>query len=493
MSLPSSRKRSVKDYFEEISSFDLYYQLTYMSATSAAGVSRGRVFQLARQLPCPPAKYFKQIDQVAVNMRYNYPVAVRLVGEHAATEEVRTFLFRLSDALRSGEPLPAFLAREARVQAENYTNDYERRLESLKKWNDAYAAIMVSAALIVIMNMVSTTIYNLGMGVMAGMVMMAVGGTFALAWVIFRASPQEEMSVPLALGSKEQKLCRQLFFILAPVSVLIGVVLTLLKVEQGLILMAASLPLFPIGIASSRVDSKTSRKDGEISAFLRSLGGTATSRGTTLKEALSSMKTDSFPALQSDVRMLDLRLKAFGKPALCWRTFGVETGSKLVQQATGIFAEAVGLGGDPEKAGEFTSTFAMKTAMLRAKRRGVSATFSWLVITMQSVLSGLMVFLLGILNQFSIRLAEAMSSSGGSEQAMGAMGLRGMFAFNAPQMQFLETITVGMIIMLALINAFAIVASEGSHLLKMTLYLAILVLLSGILILIGPPLVRLVI
>lgn len=135
----------------------------------------------------------------------------------------------------------------------------------------------------------------------------------------------------------------------------------------------------------------------------------------------------------------------------------------------------------------------MKTAMLRAKRRGVSATFSWLVITMQSVLSGLMVFLLGILNQFSIRLAEAMSSSGGSEQAMGAMGLRGMFAFNAPQMQFLETITVGMIIMLALINAFAIVASEGSHLLKMTLYLAILVLLSGILILIGPPLVRLVI
>jgi archaellum biogenesis protein FlaJ (TadC family) len=49
-----------------------------------------------------------------------------------------------------------------------------------------------------------------------------------------------------------------------------------------------------------------------------------------------------------------------------------------------------------------------------------------------------------------------------------------------------------MIVMLALINAFAIVASEGSHLLKMNLYLSVLLLISGILLLIGPSLVKLV-
>ncbi len=492
-SSPSSRKRSVKAYFEEISSFDLYYLLTYMSATAAAGITRGRVFQLARQLPCSPSHYFKQIDQLATNLRYNYPDAVRLAGEHAPTEDVRTFLLRLSDALRSGEPLPGFLAREAEVQGENYFNDYERRLESLKKWNDAYTAISVSAALIVIMNMVSTTIYNLGVGVMATMVMMAVGVTLALAWVIFRASPQEVMNVPLAQGSKEQRLSRKLFLLLGPMAAIACVALYLLKVPNGWIMIVASAVLFPIGVVVGLAEGKTDKKDDEISAFLRSVGGTATSRGTTLKEALASMKIDSFPTLQPDIRMLDLRLKAFGKPGLCWQTFATETGSKLAQQATGIFTEAVGLGGDPETAGELTSTFAMKTAMLRAKRRGVAETFSWLIIVMHGVMAALMVFLLGILNQFSIRLTEAMTSMGGSDQAMGAMGLQNMFAFNAPQMQFLEQVTVGMVTMLALANAFAVVASQGAHLLKITLYLSVLLLLSGILILIGPSLVKLVI
>ena len=38
----SSQKRSVKSYFEEITAFDLFYQLIHMSATSASGISRAR-------------------------------------------------------------------------------------------------------------------------------------------------------------------------------------------------------------------------------------------------------------------------------------------------------------------------------------------------------------------------------------------------------------------------------------------------------------------
>src|SRR3972149_6167358 len=140
-SLASSRKRTVKSYFEEVSAFEIFYQLAYMSATSAAGISRARVFQLAPQLPTIPARYFKKIHEVAENMRYNYPDAVRMVGEQVPADDIKTFLLRLSDALRSGEPLAGFLTREAGVQGEHYANDYTRRLESLKKWNDAYTAI----------------------------------------------------------------------------------------------------------------------------------------------------------------------------------------------------------------------------------------------------------------------------------------------------------------------------------------------------------------
>jgi len=487
----SSPKRSVKSYFEEITAFDLFYQLVHLSAMAAAGIPRARVFQLARELPCPPSQYFKSIHEVTENLRYNYPDAVRMVGERASSEDIKTFLLRLSDALRSGEELPGFLSREAIVQGDHYENDYETKLASLQKWTDAYTAVSVSAVLIVIMNMIMTMIYNVGTGMMGIMVMTAALAAFGVAWVMFRTAP-EAVAVSLSQGTKEQRLSRKLFLLLGPASVVVSAALLVVGIPTGWVCMVVGVLIFPIGWVSSLADAKVSKKDSEISPFLRSLGGTATSRGTTLKEALLSMKKDSFPTLHADIRMLVLRLSSFVSPNLCWRKFATETGSKLAEQSMGIFIEAVGLGGDPEKTGALTSMFAMKTTMLREKRRAVAATFSWLILILHVVMAGLTVFLLGILNQFAVQLNEAMSALGEGSDAMGAMGLKNMFSFNQPQLDFLAVITVGMIVLLALVNSFAIVAAEGSHLIKMTFYLSILLFASGILLLIGPSLVHLV-
>ncbi len=487
----SSPKRTVKSYFEEISPFDLYHQLIYMSATSAAGVSRARVFELARSLPNPSAQYFKKIHEVAENLRYNYPDAVRLVGEKAKSEDVRTFLLRFSDALRSGEPLPGFLAREADIQGQNYGNDYLRRIESLKKWTDAYASVAVSVSLIVIINMVMTMIYNVGPGMMAGLIFVAVSAAFGVAWVLFRASPQEDKSVPLAIGSKEQRRSRKWLLLTLPVLAGLYGVCTFLKVNPAWSLIAGGILFLPVGWVAQRADTRVSANDTEISAFLRSIGGTATSRGTTIKEALAAIRLDSFPALQPDIRLLDLRLKSYGNPLLCWRTFGFDTGSKLADQSIGIFYEAVNLGGDPERVGNLTSEFAMKTAMLRAQRRGVAATFAWLTIIMHTIMAGLMIFLLGILGQFALRLNAAMSGlQQGGSSSPASLGLGNMFSFSTAQVTFLSDITVMLLVVLAVVNAFAVVASEGAHLIKITWYLGILLICSGVCFLIVPPLVK---
>jgi flagellar protein FlaJ len=474
-----------------ISGFDIFYQLTYMSATASAGISRDRVFALARQLPIPPARCFSEINDLVENMRYSYPDACRMVAEGVKSEEVKTFLLRFSDALRSGEPLAAFLAREAEVQGKNYANEYERNLESLKRWNDGYTAVTVSVALIVIINMVSTMIYDLGTATMIGMVMTAAATGVTVAWVLYRSAPQEVKHGSLAKGTKEQRLSLRLFRILAPVAVIACLGLTLLGVNWGWVMIAASLFLAPIGIASLLADRKIDKKDAEVSAFFRSLGGTATSRGTTLGDALTSIEIGSFPMLEPDIRRLSLRLNAIGNPELCWRMFGIETGSRLVDQTTNVFYEATNLGGDPERAGVLCSLFSMRTAMLRANRMGIAATFSWLTVVMHTVLAALMVFLLEIINQFVRLMAEAMEPLEQGEAAMESLALD-MFAFGTPRLQFLEQITVGMILMLALTNAFATIASEGSLLLKIFFYLSILLFLSGVCFLVVPSTVSLV-
>jgi flagellar protein FlaJ len=488
----SLQKHIAKAFSEGISSFDLFYQLMYMSATAAAGIGRNRVFRLARELPNPAAQYFRAIHELVEDMRFNYPDACRVIGEQVDSENTKNFLLRFSDALRSGEPLAAFLTREAKVQGENYTNEYERNLESLKKWNDGYTAITVSSALIVIINMVSTMIYDVGTATMMMMTMTAAAAAFGVAWVLGRAAPQEVKSIPLAEGSQEQRLARKLFRILAPGTVMACLVLVLLKVEEGWIMILASFLLIPIGVVSLVAENKVDKKDIEISAFLRSIGGTATSRGTTLKDALVHMKIDSFPTLEVDIQRLSRRLRAFVKPVLCWQTFGNETGSKLIAQATGIFFEAVNLGGDPEQAGLLSSLFAMTTTMLRAKRTATAATFTWLIVAMHGILAALMFFLLGIIGQFVATIENAMATLEMSEQSMQTLSMEAL-AFSLPEVSFLEQMTIGMIVLLALINAFAAVSSEGSHLLKIFFYLPILLFLSGVSCLFAPSLAQLVI
>lgn len=487
-SFKSFQKRTGKIFSEDISSFDLFYQLTYMSATSAAGISRNRIFQLARDLSNPAAQHFQRINELTENLRYSYPDACRMVGENVDSETTKNFLLRLSDALRSGEPLSPYLSREAKIQGEGYSGEYERKLESLQKWNDGYVAVIVSVALVVIINIVSTMIYDLGTSTMLAMMMVAAVSGLGVAWVISRAAPQEVKNVPLAEGCKEQHLARRLFQIFVPLTVIASLALILLGVDIGWIMITASLLLAPIGVASSIADKTISKKSEEISAFLRSIGGTATSRGTTLKNALNHIKIDSFPTLEPDINRLTLRLNAFGKPALCWKMFGTETGSKLIEQTVDMFFETVNLGGDPEQAGILSSEFAMTTTMLRARRIGVTATFTWLTIVMHTVLAALMVFLLAIIQQFANLLHDAMAGIQQGEEAMQSMAT-GIMVFNLPQIPLLRAMTMGMVIMIAAINAFAMVSSEGSHLIKMCSHLSVLLFLSGVSFIVVPPIV----
>ena len=55
-----------------------------------------------------------------------------------------------------------FLARETEIQLEQYSRKYERDLESLRKWTDAYVALMVSVTLVVVVSLVSMMIYSVG-------------------------------------------------------------------------------------------------------------------------------------------------------------------------------------------------------------------------------------------------------------------------------------------------------------------------------------------
>ncbi|HVO41236.1 MAG TPA: hypothetical protein VMT34_01375, partial [Aggregatilineales bacterium] len=98
-------KQNDRNSFKRVSPFDLFYQLTYMSAMAASGISRSKTFEIAAQASSRAATYFVAINTLVEEFRLDYPEACRRIGLKAKSDNMKSFLLRFSDALRSGEPL----------------------------------------------------------------------------------------------------------------------------------------------------------------------------------------------------------------------------------------------------------------------------------------------------------------------------------------------------------------------------------------------------
>lgn len=482
------RKPANKTSYKIVPPFDMFYQLTYMSAMAAAGITRAKTFELAAKTNSSVSVYFIAINRLVDEFRYDYPDACRIIGLKAPSENMRSFLLRLSDALRSGEPLADYLDREAHIQAEDYENTYERNLEALKQWTNAFTSIVISVALIVIIQVITSMIYSSDLNVMMSLVSTGIIIAGFGAWIIWRSAPQENMIVNPAEGSPEQRLALRLIRVLGPVAMASVALLNLMKVDVGPILILVAVLLLPVGVISIISDKKTTKKDDEFSTFLRSTGGMATSTGTTLNEALGKIDLTSFPTLEPDIQRLLTRLKARLDPAICWQSFGLESGSRLINEVTAIFFSAIQIGGEPERVGYLCSIFAAKTSQLRAKRRLAASTFAGLTTVMQAVVAGLMVFVLSIVVNFAELVKTLMPTSEAAENGQSSLNM-GMANFSPEELAFLGNITGVMVITLAVVGAAAIILGAGGYRLKVAFYLALTLFISGICYIVVPPLV----
>jgi len=487
----SSPKHGDKNSFKPVTAYDMFYQLTYMSAMASAGISRSKTFEIAAQSKCSASPYFEAVNTLVDEFRYDYPDACRIIGVKAKSENIRSFLLRMSDALRSGEPLNDFLAREADVQGDDYRNEYERNLENLKQWTNAFSSITISVGLIIIIQMITSMIYStslttIGALVLAGGMMAGFG-----AWIIYRSAPREIINGVASTGSPEQRRALRLFKLIFPITVAAAALLYLLTGSVGIALIVSAACLLPIGIASMISDRKLNHKDIEFSTLLRSTGGMATSSGTTLKQALTKIDLSSFPALERDIERLSTRLMARVDPDICWKQFGIESGSRLIHEVVDIFYGAVKIGGDPERVGYLCSLFVAKATQLRAKRRLVSGTFSALATVMDAMVAGLMVFVLSIINNFAamvVKMQANQATTNAMQQAPVNMSL-GLAQFAPGDLAFLAAVTAVMVIAVSVASSAAVIFCDGGFKLKIFLYLALAIFIAGVSFVLVPPLV----
>jgi flagellar protein FlaJ len=470
---------------------DLFCQLAYMSSLATSRLPRNLLFDYAAKLPYTSSRYFTEVNFMAKRLNYDYSEACRMVGERTKETEPKALLLRMSGSLSSGETESEFLQREAYVLGEKYGEDYERRVDALKRWTDTYVALILSAALIVVISVVSMLIFPQSPTMIALLTWIMLISTGLGVWIMYRAAPKETKTHKLENTSRLQTLAQSLFkFVALPACALILALSFLMKLELGLVTILLSLAIAPVGFLAYWNDKQIDKIDNDISSFIRSLGGVAKAIGSTITEALGRMDQNAMGALKPAVRNLDNTLKFGISPELCWRKFVEDTGSEQVNRTVRIFWDGIACGGDPGKVSGQASMFALKVSLLRAKRSMVAGGFSYLCLAMQAVLSLLMIGIYNILFGFSTAVASMAPAGQEGMEALSQLPAFAFFSQGNSQLPVLNLMVTSMVLMLTAVNALAVKVVEGGSNLKILYYLGITLMITGLCLTFVPGIVQ---
>ncbi len=482
---------------------DIIYMVTYMNSIATANISRDEIFRKVserEEFVC--SRYMKEVYLLATNWNYEYSVACNVVGNRIANKRLKDLLLRLSNAMAAGEPEKKFLENEWHTMMVIYKNEYERSLESLKKWADAYTALLVSMSFISITVVLSIVLYNMGdplTTLSATAIMIALVGGIGV-FILRSEAPREVKIHSMANCSAEQQTIKSLTKILMPIAVATALAMVLLCFDAGLIMIVVGAIVFPIGLIGQKDDKNIDNRDRDFSQFTKILGSVVGSMGLTVKEGITRVDRKSIGTLEPFVKKLYTQLVMGLEPRICWGKFVGHTGSELINKFTYIFIDAVDMGGDATRIGKLVNSTNLEVVLLRMKRKLISSSFTTLLMIMHVCMACLVVFVVQILVTFAgmiSRLYSSLDFNAGGDLSGGLSGSSGLsisgMGFNLFQNVpdgLLLQYCIALVAILTIANALAAKYVDGGGNYKIFFYGAIMSITSGISLIVVPMVVK---
>ena len=496
----------------QVIGFDLFSHLTYMSILARGGVGRDRLLQYCGEQKYSTAVFFEYINLMAKSMGVEYTKAFQSVAERAKAPRVKSLLLRFSASISSGSSESDFVLQEARAESEHYKNDYERNVEYLRKWTDAYSAVLVAVTLIMVVSQVSSLLGSTGESFIYLMLFTLGGVTAVGVYLIYKVAPYESFTYDEPGGTTvERKNAKFFGLILGATGFSVGLMIFALLLSRDISPMTASSSVFlalgvsllPSAYFAWKDNDRVNKIDQELPTVLRALGSVAGSAGVTLTESLRRIDLNSYQYIKIPLERLRTRLAAQLPSKESWEIFRRETGSELASRTTGMFVDGVEVGCNPGQIGEICSDYAQDITELRAKRKLTSSTFSFLTVTMHTVMSFILVFVLEIIMNFNQKLSDVVQGQDVGANASlkvpdnitAPPGISipqsqdlsaGLDVFQMTNMGSLQYTIIFAIAILTLANALAPKFSEGGHNIKILTYLAVTSIASGVILLIVP-------
>lgn len=500
-----SLKRKISDIHEnKLMEGDLLFMTTYMASAMTANVSRPELFEhTAKRYEYISTKYIQRVVSFVNNWHYSYSEGLRMIAERVHNKMLQSMFNRYANAIESGVPDSEFLDMELNTARSVYQNTFEQGFEMLKKWGDAYIALLFSTVLVALIIMISVAIY------VPNGIDSALNTSYALVFLtsgfgiilMYRAVPVDEKTLDRSMNSwcsKEQEMIDRLqepILAILAVSVLI---LLLAGVRAGLIFLLIGVLLAPLGIIGYIDNRNVVLRDEDFPAFIRGIGSIMEGRGTTMVEAIRQVDRKSLVNLEPLINSVYTKLNLGLDEAITWEKFIGECGTNLIAKYMNIFRDSVAMGGAPGVIGNIVGSSMLAQVLLRRKRDMVSASFIVLLVPMHIIMVGIFLALYQILRTMSDAVAGVMANLGdsgttaltSSDSIAGSMmGSLNLF-LSFPDEKMVPYVTL-ILLMITLSNILAGKIVVGGDRYMFYFLASLLFALTGLMFLVVPPVIKL--
>lgn len=412
--------------------------------------------------------------------RWNYTLykATKLVSSTIREDNIKKFLQRLSYSLNMGIDLENFMKIEYEKLLEAIAAEFDRAVERVKRYIEAYSALLTSASFLSVSMLLVSMIYGMEIEkVLIYSILMISGSLAMIIFLTARTLPLDPILHDEEIRPASLKLIEKINSLLLTPCIAASIFLFIsLNQNVGgeqlivrnltpipLSLITAGIPLFLIGRIGRKWVKQVEKIDESYPSFVKSLGD-AILVTNSLKESSKILEINDYGELNKLIKRLRRRLEAGFEQNKSLNILGLESLSSLVLKTIRIIADSIFYGARSEVYIKSVYDYVLRHLIDRKKRRQTAGTLRGLVIPLQAILvtvAALIAALTKILYRFSLLIWDWFPVIAAAHPSQVA------------------TYFYTIIIVVALSSSTALYIVEGDSKFTLTYFLGLLLTLSG--------------
>ncbi|MCX8182688.1 MAG: hypothetical protein N3D12_06170 [Candidatus Methanomethyliaceae archaeon] len=431
--------------------------LMHMLACAYADISSLELVKTAANTSFRSITSLMKKISLLVEMGIDLPRSIEITRKEARLPYLRDFLQRLAQVARIGEDIIVFLNKEYSTFMIMYSSECERSNTRLRRFTEAYSAILSSAALIVLIMIFSGMFWGGGISLVSGTVPAVIMIYAIFALIFYLSSPM------LKLVSREEKTDALSQYLKLEKTALRGTIILYLTTLSLLIsgyiprnfgimlCMFSGLPALMVGYFGRRKLKMIENLDERFPEFITILSTSLATMGASIIQAFRDISRLDFGKLSPYIKRMSARLELGIDKTLSWTSFKKETSSELIRLHIDAFARANSYGAPAKIVGPIITNSAIFLLTLRKRVEETAALMKGIVIPMVPILCAIMGLVMAIVETFSDMFVRFQSA-----------GISTLFA-DAISVPAISPYIYAVICALSIVNAFIIHEVTGEQ------------------------------